>query len=347
MTSWLTGSFPHETRIPMNSIHDDSMVLAGDIGGTKTDLGLFVRGKTRPRLKIAETYSSLDADRPEDIIEKFLRKHEVPVGGACLGIAGPVINGRCRTTNLPWEVSETGIMDRFKWKKVRLINDLKAAALSIPLLNSRELLRLNRARAPRGRNLGLIAPGTGLGTALLIHREGGYHAVPSEGGHVDFSPNNQDQVELWRFLHKRLGHVSVERVLSGPGLLNIYAWMRSTGRYREPEWLPKEMEELDPAVITHGALGRKDPLCISVVKMFVSVLGAVSGNLALTAMTTGGIYLGGGIPPRIVSLLEQGYFMEAFTDKGRFRNLLEKIPVKVIMNQKAALMGAARCALEL
>ena len=326
---------------------NESIILAGDIGGTKTNLGLFLKGKKRPLLKVIETYSSRGALKLETIIKQFLEKHPVSIASACFGIAGPVVNGRCKTTNLPWDVSEAKIKKRFGWEKVCLINDLTATGQGIPLLNSRELVSLNNVRTRKGQNLGLIAPGTGLGMALLIYKESRYLSVSSEGGHADFSPNNENEVKLWQYLHKRLGHVSIERVVSGPGLLNIYAWTKDSRRHKEPEWLARKIKEMDPArVITETAIKKKNPLCIETLNMFVSILGGVSGNLALTGMTTGGIYLGGGIPPKILSVLQKGPFMKAFTNKGRFKDFLEKIPVRVILNDKTALLGASFCAFE-
>jgi glucokinase len=256
-----------------------------------------------------------------------------------------VINGRSQTTNLPWDVSEVKIKKRFKWSQVGLINDLTATAYAVPFLNSRELLSLNKAKARKEQNIALVAPGTGLGKALLIFAEGQYIPVASEGGHADFSPNNEEEVELWRYLSQRFGHVSTERVLSGPGLLNIYSWLRNSKRFSEPAWLVRSMEENDPArAITEAALTEKHPLCVASLNAFVSILGAVAGNLALTAMTTGGVYLAGGIPPKILPKLQEPIFMQAFTNKGRFEKFLERIPVRVILNDKAALLGAAHCA---
>ncbi|MGD8370173.1 MAG: glucokinase [Syntrophobacterales bacterium] len=330
----------------MKNPESDLFVLAGDIGGTKTNLGFFRQGRTRPVAKVIETYSSREAPNLEWIIARFLDKHQVPVQSACFGIAGPVINGRCQTTNLPWYVAEDKIKKRFEWAHVSLINDLTATAHAIPLLNSRELFRLNKAKSRKGQNLALVAPGTGLGKALLIFRDGEYVPVPSEGGHIDFSPNTEAEIKLWRYLHKRFGHVSVERVLSGPGLVNIYLWLKDTGRHRIPTWLARNMEEMDPArAITEAALDGKHPVCVAALNMFVSIFGAVAGNLALIAMTTGGVYLGGGIPPKILPKLKESMFMQAFTNKGRFSELLEKIPVRVILNEQAALLGAAHCAL--
>jgi glucokinase len=330
----------------MKNPESDLFVLAGDIGGTKTNLGFFRQGRTRPAAKVIETYSSREAPNLEWIIARFLDKHQVPVQSACFGIAGPVINGRCQTTNLPWYVAEDKIKKRFEWAHVSLINDLTATAHAIPLLNNRELFRLNKAKSRKGQNLALVAPGTGLGKALLIFRDGEYVPVPSEGGHIDFSPNTEAEIKLWRYLHKRFGHVSVERVLSGPGLVNIYLWLKDTGRHRIPTWLARNMEEMDPArAITEAALDGKHPVCVAALNMFVSIFGAVAGNLALIAMTTGGVYLGGGIPPKILPKLKESMFMQAFTNKGRFSELLEKIPVRVILNEQAALLGAAHCAL--
>lgn len=331
----------------MTESRDKTVVLAGDIGGTKTNLGLFYQGKRRPLSKVIETYPSLEAPNLEYIIEGFLERHKVAVSVACFGIAGPVENGRCKTTNLPWDVSEERIKRRFKWNHVRLLNDLTAMAHAIPFLNSRESFSLNKAKARKRGNLALLAPGTGLGESLLIFEKGRYIPIPSEGGHTDFSPNNDQEVKLWQYLHAQYGHVSIERVLSGPGLFNIYSWLKDSGQYKEPEWLAREIKKMDPPrIITQAAMNQRQPLCVATLDMFVSILGAVAGNLALTGMTTGGVYLGGGIPPKILPKLRESIFMKSFTNKGRFKGLLEKIPVRVILNDIAALLGAASCAFE-
>jgi glucokinase len=320
----------------------DRTLLAGDIGGTKTILGLFAAGGKRPRLKISKTYPSGEAGGLEGILQDFVDRYGVRPAGAAFGIAGPVVNGRSRTTNLPWVVSEQEIGSRFGWEHVVLLNDLTATALSIPYLSRGQTCLLNRARAERRGNIGVVAPGTGLGEALLVFEGGRYVAVASEGGHVDFSPATEDDVLLWRYLREQFGHVSVERILSGQGLANIYGWLRSTGRYQEPGWLAGDMKTMDPArVISEAALGKHEPLCLHSLKNFVAILGRVCGNLALTAMTTGGLYLGGGIPPKILPVLKKPFFLEAFRDKGRFREFLGKIPVRVILESRAALLGAA------
>lgn len=323
-------------------------VLAGDIGGTKTYLGLFIKGKRRPLLKVVESFSSQAAPNLEYIIARFLERHQAAITSACFGIAGPVVHGRCKITNLPWDVSEIRIKNRFKWRHVHLINDLVATAQAIPLLSIRELFPLNSPKVQKGENIALLAPGTGLGEALLVHQNGQYISIPSEGGHVDFSPNNETDVELWRYLNNRYGHVSIERILSGPGLLNIYSWLKDSRRYREPLWLTRKIKEMDPArAISEAGMDNKHPLCVESLNMFVSILGAVAGNLALTGMTTGGVFLGGGIPPKILPKLKEGIFMKAFTNKGRFRGLLEKIAVRIILNERTALLGAAKCAFEI
>lgn len=322
------------------------VVLAGDIGGTKTRLGLCVEKDGAPVLKTFETYRSRDAPDLETIISEFLESRSLFVRAACFGVAGPVLKGESRTTNLPWRVSESRLKRRFEWPGVHLINDVTATARAVPFLKGRDLVSLNRARAYKGGNLALIAPGTGLGQALIVDVDGRRILAASEGGHVEFAPRNEEEMSLWRYLRQRFGHVSIERVLSGPGLVNVYSWLRESGGYKEPSWLSGRLKGRDPAqVISETALRGRSRLCTASLKMFVSVLGAACGNVALTGLATGGIYLGGGIPPKILPFLKQDLFMKAFTDKGRFNEFMKKIPVRVILNDRAALVGAAGCAL--
>jgi glucokinase len=325
---------------------DKTLVLAGDVGGTKTNLGLFLKGKGRPVPKVIETFSSQAAPDLESIVRQFLEIHKVSVTHACFGVAGPVIDGKSKTTNLPWNIYEDRIKKKFNFHHVELVNDLTATAMAIPILNKDEFFALNQADPKKDQNLALIAPGTGLGKAMLISQDGRYLPVPSEGGHADYAPNNEAEIKLWQYLHQQYGHVSIERVVSGSGLVNIYNWFKDSGRLSEPEWLKKKIKEMDPAkAVTEAALVSKNPGCVEVLNMFVSIFGAVAGNLALTGMATGGVYLGGGIPPKILSKLKENIFMEAFTNKGRFKGFLERIPVKVVLNDKAALIGAAYCAM--
>jgi glucokinase len=324
----------------------DALVLAGDVGGTKTNLGLFVQGKRRPRLKVFETFPSREAPSLESIVDRFLERRNVAVPTACFGVAGPVRKGRCKTTNLPWVVSAVKLKKRFKWEEVCLINDLTATAYAVPLMTKRELFALNPVRAPKKETLGLVAPGTGLGMALLAWNGRQYVPVPSEGGHSSFAPNSKLEAALWQYLHSRIGHVSAERVLSGPGLFVIYCWLKFTGQEKEPKWLAEEISDVEPArVISEAALIKGEPICVRALELFVSIFGAAAGNLALTGLARGGVYLGGGIAPKILPKLKEGLFMRAFVNKGRFTGLLSRIPVHVILNDRAALLGAASCAL--
>ncbi len=320
-------------------------VLAGDIGGTHTRLGLFTAREKKPHQKAEETFSSETAKDLEEIIERFLGKHDGDITNACFGIAGPVEKERTRATNLPWEVVGDKIQKRFGFARVRLINDVAATIRAVPLLTDQELFSLNRGKGVKEGVMGLVAPGTGLGQALMVWVEGRGVAMATEGGHADFAPGNEREWGLWRYLHERYGHVSIERVVSGPGLYHIYGWLKETTGYEEPSWLSEQLKESDPSeVVAMAALDETDPLCSDALTLFVSLLGGVCGNLALTGLTLGGLYLGGGIPPKILSALKKDVFMNAFADKGRFRDLVSRIPVHVILNDKAALLGAADCA---
>jgi glucokinase len=244
-------------------------------------------------------------------------------------------------------VSEILLQRRFHWRHVRLLNDLTAAGLAIPLMRRSEMVSLNKGATQKKGNLALMSPGTGLGQAMMIYRDGEYVPVSSEGGHVSFSPTTEEEIELWRYLRKKYDHVSVERVLSGPGLVNIYSWLRESGRFEEPFWLKELMQQEDPAkAISENALRKRSALCEKSLRLYVSMLGTVAGNLALTSMAIGGVYLGGGIPPKILPALKQRSFLKAFLAKGRFSDFLSRIPVRVILNDKATLLGAAHTAFE-
>jgi glucokinase len=330
----------------MPIIRNAKLVLAGDIGGTKTNLGLFIGGGGRPRLAESKTYRSGEASGLEEVIDDFLRGVSSRISAACFGIAGPIVHGETKTTNLPWVVSEAQITNRFGWPTVRLINDLAATILALPLLTDEEIRHLNRGSPEPEGNIGVVAPGTGLGIGLGIVRQGRIHPIPSEGGHADFAPRNEQQLGLLQSLLSRTEHVSVERLASGPGILTIYSWLKESRGYDEPDWLREKMRSTDPSeAISSAALEEREPHCVETLNFFVSILGAAAGNLALTAMTSGGLYLGGGIAPKILPKLEDGTFMEAFTAKGRFKELLSRIPVRVILNDEATLLGAASCAL--
>ncbi len=329
------------------SKYSENRILAGDIGGTKTAVGIFTRKDDRPEASVVETFDSRNVDGLESIIDRFLQDHPEDIQregiqAACFGVAGPVDQGRCKATNLPWVITEDSIQDRFGWKQVRLINDLTAVGYGVPLLNKEEIQELNAGEPSERGNLGLIAPGTGLGMSQLVWCGEGYMPLASEGGHVDFGPNDPEDISLWEYLRKKFGHVSPERIVSGPGLMNVYEWLKSTGKYEEPGWLQTDLEKGDPAkIISKAAMAGKARICEAALERFMMVFGAVAGNLALIGMTRGGMYLGGGIPAKILPKFEEEAFMRSFTAKGRFEELMTRIPVYIILNHQIGLMGAA------
>jgi len=329
-----------------------AMLLAGDIGGTKTNLGIF-SVQTGPHLPLAEaTYLSANYPSLEAIARDFLSRTDLRVEQASFGVAGPVVAARATITNLPWVIDGAQLQRALDLSSVRLVNDLAAIAHAVHFLKPDELHTLNEGQPSPGGAIAVIAPGTGLGEAFLTWDGSRYHAYPSEGGHADFAPTNPLEIELLRYLHSRLGfeHVSSEQVCSGRGLPNIYAYLRDSGAFYEPRWLAEQLAAADdPApTIVSAALAEEKPceICAATLEAFVSILGAEAGNLALTVMASGGVYLGGGIPSRILRVLEQEGFMRAFRNKGRLADLLAKMPVHVILNPKVALIGAASYGLE-
>lgn len=324
------------------------MILAGDIGGTKTNVALFQTNGSEvgPVIK-QRTFRSADYDSLETILKEFVGETELRITGACFGIAAPVVQGHAKTPNLNWTVNSESLAEVLELDRVGLINDLEATGRGIPALNSSQLLTLNPGDPKRGGNRALIAAGTGLGMAGIFYRDGHYHPVPSEGGHSDFAPRTPLEIELWRYLTERFdGHVSCERVLSGPGLFNIYCFLREGNYAEEPAWLAQQIKSGDKtAAVSMAALTNKSGLAAKALDMFVSAYGAMAGNLALLMMATGGVYVGGGIAPKIREKLNDGTFMKAFTDKGRLSSLNTRIPVHIILEDKTALFGAARGAL--
>jgi glucokinase len=335
-------------KVVMGSLMKEThTILAGDIGGTKTRLGLFSVSKGRYRLLLEKTFQSPHDKGLEIIVKEFLGG-EKQIASACFGVAGPVIKGKTRATNLPWEIDRKSLQKTLRIEKVGLINDLVANGYGIPLLKRGDFKTLNAGKEIKG-NAALISAGTGLGEAVLFWNGREHVPSPSEGGHVDFGPRNSLEIELHRYLTERYGHVSYERILSGTGLFHIYQFLRDSKRFgREPEWLSKRMKQEDPAaVISEMAQQKKNRLCMTALDMFASIYGAAAGNLALQVMAVGGLFIGGGIAPKIIWKLKSRTFMEAFKNKGRLSRVLVHIPVKVIMNDKAALLGAANYALKL
>ncbi len=321
------------------------MILAGDIGGTNARLAFFDVEEGRLSLVSATIFPSREYSGLDQIVSEFLQTSDVVPDGACFGIAGPVRNGRVETSNLPWIVESQSLASELKLKKVFLINDLEANAWGIVDLDVKDAVSLNQVKGNPQGNQAVIAAGTGLGEAGMYWDGTRHEVFASEGGHTDFAPRNEFEVELFRYLNAQYGHVSYERILSGPGLVNVFHFLRDTGRGTEPKWLTDEMLHSDPAAaISKAAMDGECALCEQAVDMFVSVYAAEAGNLALKIMATGGVYLGGGIAPKMLSKMSGPLFMHAFAAKGRMQPLLEAIPVKVIMNDKIALLGAARYA---
>ncbi|MGH9970231.1 MAG: glucokinase [Pyrinomonadaceae bacterium] len=323
----------------------NTMILAGDIGATSARLGAFTLENVRLNLVLDEEYPTREHNDTVEIIRSFITKHRIAVERACMAIAGPVRHGRVEATNLPWIVDAKQIARELNLERVGLINDLEANAYGIFALEGREIAVLNEGASDSCGNMAVISAGTGLGEAGLYWDEKQHHPFACEGGHCDFAPGNDLEIELLRYLQDRFGHVSWERVVSGPGLNSIYEFLRETGRGDEPPWLAEEMRHKDPSsVISRVALNQGNALCMRALELFISLYGAEAGNLALKIMATGGIFLGGGIAPKIMQELKGSVFMRSFTAKGRFKHLLEAIPVRVILNDKAALLGAARYA---
>jgi glucokinase len=317
------------------------MILAGDVGGTKVHLALydFIDGKledTRDKQYLAKQYSGL-----EEIVKEFLGADKA--SAACFGVPGPVRDGRLRLTNLPWTLDSRELAAGLAIKHVFLINDLEANCYGIAELSADQIFTLSEGDARQMGNRALIAAGTGLGEGFLVWN--GHHHVPypSEGGHADYAPRSEDEIDLLRFLKQKYnGRISYERVVSGQGLSNIYEFLREVRGMEEPAWLAKRIAVEDPnAVITELALAAKSEICEKAMDMLVSAYGAEAGNLALKVLSVGGLYVGGGIAPRILEKLKDGAFMKAFTDKGRLSQLLVNMPVRVILESRTALMGAA------
>jgi glucokinase len=317
------------------------MILAGDVGGTKVHLALYdftggnlehIRDKQYP----AREYSGLEV-----IVKQFLGTDKATA--ACFGVPGPVRDGRLRLTNLPWTLDSRELSAGLGIEHVFLINDLEANGYGVAELSADQIYMLNEGDPSQVGNRALIAAGTGLGEAFMVWNGKSHVPYPSEGGHGDYAPRNEDEIDLLRFLKQKYnGRISTERVVSGQGLTNVYEFLREVRGVEEPAWLAKRIATEDPnAVITELALAAKSEICEKAMDRFVSAYGAEAGNLALKVLSVGGLYVGGGIAPRILEKLKDGTFMKAFTDKGRLSQLLVNMPVRVILESRAALLGAA------
>lgn len=328
------------------------MLLVADIGATKTNLAIFSQGDG-PRNPLAEaSFPSEGYEGLEDVVREFLQDVDLSVDRACIGVAGPVIDGRAQGTNLPsWTIDETEVKKALNLSWVRVLNDLEVTANAIPILNEEDVEVLNAGRPVPHGPIGVVAPGTGLGEGFLVWDGSRYRAYASEGGHTDFGPNSTQERGLLAHLYERFGHVSYERVCSGMGISNIYEYLKVSGYASEPAWMTKYLEGVEdrtPIIVETAMDPEKEcVLCSTALEMFVSILGAEAGNLGLKLMATGGVYLGGGIPPRILPALKGNTFMEGFLNKGRMRYVVEKIPAYVILTPDAPLWGAAYYGLEM
>ena len=330
-------------------MNNDETILAGDIGGTKTVLALFPLHKGTNGDALREIrYESRKYKSLEAIIAEFLRETQAAPVAASFGVAGPVHNQQAQITNLPWIISAETIKNTFTIPEVSLLNDLQAIAVAIPHLPANGLGTINQGHPVPHGNIVVIAPGTGLGVSFLVWTGTDYKACASEGGHASFSPRNTQEIELLKYLQGHYDHVSFERVCSGAFLTNIYDFLKIHEGYPEPSWLRQELEQSDDRTppLINAALAGKAAICEITLDIFVHILGTMIGNLAVTFLPTGGTYLGGGIPPRILDRLRQPDFINAITDKGRFSTLLAGMPVHVILDSKTGLYGAAQSALK-
>jgi len=323
---------------------NESMILAGDVGGTKVHLALYAFDHGALRHVRDEKFPAQNHAGLEEIVAQFLKESGHPeVSAGCFGVPGPVRGGRLKLTNLPWILDSRELSIALKIEHLFLINDLEANGYGIPELGADQIFELSAGDPSAVGNRGLVSAGTGLGEAVLVWNGKSHKPMASEGGHCDFSARNETEIDLLRYLQKQLGgRVSFERVVSGIGLKNIYSFLRDEKGLEEPAWLKQRMQEEDPNAVI-GELGEsgENELCSKTLDMFVAAYGAETGNMALKILAVGGMYLGGGIAPKILKKMQAGAFMKAFTDKGRLSELLIHAPVRIILESRCALMGAA------
>ncbi|MEF3272870.1 MAG: glucokinase [Chloroflexus sp.] len=325
------------------------MYLAGDIGGTKTILALFDQAAGPHHPLFEQTFPSAHYPSLTAIVTAFLAQHPAPIVGAAFGVAGPVVAGRASITNLTWTIDAHELSAALGGAPVRLLNDLEAIAQAVPILEAADLATLTPGKPVAGGAIGVIAPGTGLGEAFLTWDGTRYRPYPSEGGHTTFAPRNQVEKALLDYLHQRFNHVSYERVCSGIGIPNLYAFVRDHLLQRETPAVAEQLAAVaDPTPVIVQAGMATDDMCLvcrTTLELFVDILAAEAGNLALKVLATGGIYIGGGLPPRMLPLIKRERFLHIFRDKGRLSELLAQVPIHVILEPKAGLLGAAAAAM--
>lgn len=315
------------------------MILAADLGGTNCRLAVFDLNLSVVRKQI---YKCKDYVSFESIIEHFVNHCDQPLQTACFGLPGPIKNGKCNLTNLPWPEINSAKLVEVTALPVNLLNDVEANAYGLKTLAESELVTLNAGNPVPGGNRAIVSPGTGLGEAALIEVEGRTHAIATEGGHADFGPLNDLQMELIKYLQQEYRRVSYEILLGGPGLVLMYNFLLDKSGEHPPAWLHQQMSQGDQAAaIINAASTNQCPICVQALDMFISILASEAANAAVNFLAMGGVYLGGGIPPRILDKLHQPLFMENFVNKDKMVNFLSEVPIYVIMNDQAALQGAA------
>lgn len=319
------------------------MILAGDVGATKTELAIFENKDGMLNKLDSARFLSNEFSCLEEIISMFLSNRKFEIDSACIGIPGPVENGKVKLTNLSWELDEKSLSEKLKIKKFKLANDLESIGTAVPFLEDKDLIQIYKGSGEKhNNNKGILAPGTGLGQAALIYSDGEFKVVATEGGHTDFAPCNETEWDLLKFLQSKYEHVSYERVISGIGLINIFEFLKSTGKHNISDDLLKKIETGDKAAeISNEGISGKSEICEKTIDIFVSILGAQAGNMVLNFKATGGIYLGGGIPIKILDKLKGTGFLQTFLNKGRLTFLTEMTPVYVIKNESAGTFGAA------
>jgi glucokinase len=325
------------------------VILAGDIGGTKTNLALFELVDGKLETIVQEQFASKNYEKFMDLIIAFKEKNAIEqIEALCLGIAGPIIDERCRTTNLPWDIKASELKQEFGISSVKLLNDLESTAYGMLYLEEEEFISLNPTGRKKKGNIAVIAAGTGLGEAILYFDGKGYNPIGTEGGHTDFAPITSQQDELLTWLRRRYpGHVSYERIVSGIGIYTLYEFLVETNFAPQPQAMLNLEDDVDKsAMVSRCALEQNDPLCLEALRIFAEIYAAEAGNLALKSMSLGGVYIGGGIAPKILPIIKSEYFLNAFFSKGRFEDLLRMMELKVSLNQETALIGSARYAFD-
>lgn len=326
----------------LQEIYGSSMpypaILAGDIGGTKANLALFGQVGEEFAVTRENRYATKDFKNAAEMIEAFLSGSQMPVC-ICFGVAGPVQNGKVKLTNISWQLDSVEISNRFDHIPVHIINDLEATAYGLNMLKEDDIHKICEPSANCSGNIALIAPGTGLGEAGIYYADGQYHPFATEGGHCDFAPQSDMEIDLYRHLHKKYNHVSWERLVSGPGIVDIFGFLPSVGR-EIPRWLAGEFAAHDRAPVISKNAG-KAAICTETMELFFRFLAREAANLALKLKATGGVYIGGGILPKVITLLQKESFIKWFRGNGRMKSLLEQMPLNIILNEKTALLGAA------